>query len=195
MERSHETERLGCLKKVPSPNIGIERFGTKFAPRFQSAHLRFAAEIWRNAILGGGNSNIFYVHPYPWGNDPSKPTFPWRNHRCFSRTWNVWVQLSLKAWLRPWACRAWDKQIDEENVEFWEWLLGVILLLMAEILHKLIGSLSHYLQGFIHPRRCRISSINSTTMMVVSQMEFLCMLILSFWIFFALCTINYIYFF
>ena len=28
-------------------------------------------------------------------------------------------------------------------------------------LHQLIGSLSHYLQGFIHPRWCRISSINS----------------------------------
>ena len=36
------------------------------------------------------------------------------------------------------------------------------LLLMAEILHQLIGSLSHYLQGFIHPRWCRISSINSS---------------------------------
>ena len=23
------------------------------------------------------------------------------------------------------------------------------------------GSLSHYLQGYLHPRRCRISSINS----------------------------------
>ena len=21
-------------------------------------------------LLGGGNSNIFYVHPDPWGNDP-----------------------------------------------------------------------------------------------------------------------------
>ena len=36
------------------------------------------------------------------------------------------------------------------------------LLLMAEILHQLIGSLSHYLQGFIHHRWCRISSINSS---------------------------------
>ena len=35
------------------------------------------------------------------------------------------------------------------------------VLLMEEILHQLIGSLSHYLQGFIHPRWCRISSINS----------------------------------
>ena len=37
-----------------------------------------------------------------------------------------------------------------------------VLLLMAEILHQLIGSLSHYLQGFIHPRWLfGISSINS----------------------------------
>ena len=31
---------------------------------------------------------------------------------------------------------------------------------MEEILHQLIGSLSHYLQGSIHPRWCRSSSIN-----------------------------------
>jgi len=36
-----------------------------------------------------------------------------------------------------------------------------LLLLMEEILHQLICSFSHYLQGFIHPRWCRISSINS----------------------------------
>ena len=40
-------------------------------------------------------------------------------------------------------------------------LYVVELLLMEKILHQLIGSLSHYLQGFIHPRWCRISSINS----------------------------------
>ena len=39
-----------------------------------------------------------------------------------------------------------------------------MILLMAEILHLLIGGLSHYLQGFIHPRWCRISSINSITL-------------------------------
>ena len=31
---------------------------------------------------------------------------------------------------------------------------------MEEILHQLIGSLSHDFQGFVHPRWCRISSIN-----------------------------------
>ena len=31
----------------------------------------------------------------------------------------------------------------------------------SEILHLLISSWSHYLQGFIHPRWCKISSINS----------------------------------
>ena len=34
------------------------------------------------------------------------------------------------------------------------------ILLMEEILHQLIGRLSHYLQGFIHPSWCNISSIN-----------------------------------
>ena len=33
---------------------------------------------------------------------------------------------------------------------------------MEEILHQLIGSLSHYLPGFIHLNWCRISSINSS---------------------------------
>ena len=34
---------------------------------------------------------------------------------------------------------------------------------MAEILLQLIDSLSHYLQGFIHPRWCKISAINNIT--------------------------------
>ena len=38
----------------------------------------------------------------------------------------------------------------------------VLILLMAEILHQLIGSLPHFLQGFIHPKWCRISAINSS---------------------------------
>ena len=46
----------------------------------------------------------------------------------------------------------------------WSFLLKEFMksiLLMAEILHRLIGSLSHYLQGFIYAGWCRISSINS----------------------------------
>ena len=35
------------------------------------------------------------------------------------------------------------------------------ILLMAEILHQLIAGLPPYIQGFIHPWWCRISSINS----------------------------------
>ena len=34
------------------------------------------------------------------------------------------------------------------------------ILLMEEILHQLVDCLSHYLQGFVHFRWCRISSIN-----------------------------------
>ena len=46
---------------------------------------------------------------------------------------------------------------------------------MEEILHQLIDSLSHHLQGFIHPRWCRISSINSSTwkMLVKDQTSLL----------------------
>ena len=45
------------------------------------------------------------------------------------------------------------------KLHFQSWLL----LLMEEILHQLIGSFSHYLQGFIHSRWCKISSTNSST--------------------------------
>ena len=50
------------------------------------------------------------------------------------------------------------------------------LLLMEEILHQLIGSLSQCLQGFIHPRWCKISSINSITMENASNLTYLCIL-------------------
>ena len=36
-----------------------------------------------------------------------------------------------------------------------------MVLLMEEILHQLMNSFFHHLQGFIHPRWCRISFINS----------------------------------
>ena len=45
----------------------------------------------------------------------------------------------------------------------------VITLLTEEILHLLIGSLSQYLQGFLHPRWCRISSINSINCPFLSE--------------------------
>ena len=38
-----------------------------------------------------------------------------------------------------------------------------VILLMDEILHQLVGGSSHYLQGFTHPRWCRILYINSLT--------------------------------
>ena len=44
---------------------------------------------------------------------------------------------------------------------FLDELKAPTILLMEEILHQLVGSLSHYLQRFIHPRWCRISSISS----------------------------------
>ena len=55
-----------------------------------------------------------------------------------------------------------------EKVEFFK------ILLMEEILHQLINSLSHDLQGFIHLRWCRISSINSMAMFGINSFDFWC---------------------
>ena len=53
--------------------------------------------------------------------------------------------------------------------------LKSFVLLMEEILHQLIGSLSHYLHSFLHPRWCRISSITSRTLfnLTLDQSTFL----------------------
>ena len=50
----------------------------------------------------------------------------------------------------------------------------LIIMLMEEILHQLIGSLSHYLQGLIHARWCRISSINSIIYISHSTVSMYC---------------------
>ena len=67
----------------------------------------------------------------------------WNHALCsgfeISESW--WILLSGKSWCN--------------NGFFWEvrtLCAKVLVLLMEEILHQLIGSLSHYLPGFIHPR-------------------------------------------
>ena len=57
----------------------------------------------------------------------------------------------------------WINEMNEFKNVYLEYLK---ILLMDEILHQFLGSLSHYLQGFIHPRWCRISSINSITLCI-----------------------------
>ena len=60
-----------------------------------------------------------------------------------------------------------DEITDEEVMQSYEDVVEKYkgcwdILLMEEILHQLMGSLPHYFEGFIHPRWCRISSINNT---------------------------------
>ena len=60
-------------------------------------------------------------------------------------------------------------RIEVNLVSRFVYLIGefvIIILLMEEIPHQLIGSLPHYWQCFIHPRWCRISYINSRFLMV-----------------------------
>ena len=60
------------------------------------------------------------------------------------------------------ACR---QEAEDTGVEFLAEpnVVMLLVLLLEEIQRQLIDSLSHYLQGLIHPRWCRISSINSIT--------------------------------
>ena len=99
---------------------------------------------------------MFHPPRFPWnkGNSLSKPPFGVKT-RVRSR-WNLTRMMLLLPFS---SCML-------------QWRTGKVtcvsrsgcnclILLMEEILHQLIGSLSHYLQGFINARWCRISSINS----------------------------------
>ena len=66
------------------------------------------------------------------------------------------VPMSYEIWVVGWVQSVQflsylPQPIQEPHQPFW-CLSYVYLLLMAEILHQLMGNLSHYLQGFIHPR-------------------------------------------
>ena len=56
-------------------------------------------------------------------------------------------------------CRTYNAAKETCNLQ-----MDKLILLMENILHQLIGRLSHYLQGFVHPRWLfGISSINSSS--------------------------------
>ena len=73
----------------------------------------------------------------------------------WARQWNSGraSSLPISSYLAAFAARTTRLQQERPENKF--------ILLMAEILHQLIGNSSSYLQGLIHPRWCRISSINS----------------------------------
>ena len=65
-----------------------------------------------------------------------------------------------------------ESQIHEPTRDFF--LEGPKLskiLLIEEILHQLIGSLSHYVQVSLHPWWCRISSINSIQIIIYRRSD------------------------
>ena len=66
-------------------------------------------------------------------------------------------------WISNWRCLVWILSSSAGSQRVLQLREDQTLLLMEEILQQLIKSLYHYLQGFIPPRWCRISSINSVT--------------------------------
>ena len=86
-----------------------------------------------------------------WG----KATKLWYNC-CLLFAWNyVWIYLRVP-----------EIKNHHDSIKWVQFRVPTMLhmcyiQLMAEILHQLIGSLTYYLHGFIHPGWCRISAINS----------------------------------
>ncbi len=73
------------------------------------------------------------------------------------------VFFSLKSlWLSERFCRTCSSELHlprhwgSASKDMWNETIPNDIRLMEEILHQLIGRLSHYFQGFIHPRWCRI---------------------------------------
>ena len=108
-----------------------------------------------------------------WGNLPpifrGEPFF-WNYHRKLAPTLGahgkardegremLLLHLLQRNNFFPWKVGAFQKEMDlpcncKKNRS---------LRLMAEILHQLIGRLFYYLRGSMHPRWCRMSSINSS---------------------------------
>ena len=90
-------------------------------------------------------------HP-KWWFSKEKPSISGKPGR-----WNILISASSEPG-SPWTVdqRRWGR-LDKEivNVVFRHAVGG------RNPANQLMGSLAHYIQGFIHPRWCRISSINS----------------------------------
>ena len=74
-----------------------------------------------------------------------------------------WIHQKLRSNLGT-RCGSTSKHVRIHEKRLQCALFGLVLRMMEEILHQLIGSLPQYLQTFLHPRWCRISSINSIAM-------------------------------
>ena len=84
----------------------------------------------------------------------SKDNFPWEGPPC------------LRVSTVSWNSTAVDVKKFECFGVWHRWLtLLIVILLMDKILHHQGWWWSHYLQGFMYPRWCRISSINSKMML------------------------------
>ena len=93
---------------------------------------------------------MWFVYCFPGFILKKKCNF-WDHVLCsgfeISESW--WILLSGKSWCNN---GFFSTYYHESWWEVRTLCRKVLVLLMEEILHQLIGSLSHYLQGFIHPR-------------------------------------------
>ena len=87
-----------------------------------------------------------------------------QNNICYQKTWEN-ISLRNTLWVASGETVHRKKQLNAFTSQSTSccflWVLVTGDTVDGRNLHHLISCLSHYLQGFIHPRWCRISSINS----------------------------------
>ena len=85
---------------------------------------------------------------------------PWH---CYKSPWNMiffWIcqRKGTRQEIDEITICTWSLDESVQKEKKWPKLTNSMILLMEEILHQLIGSLSHHLQGGIHPRwLCRMT--------------------------------------
>ena len=107
--------------------------------------------------FGSGHTLLAMPFLFGPGDALTVREFPRTSSHASGRSAQARANFSLVAYL--------NGPNHQKKKHFWG-LVFPMILLMVEILHQLIGSLSHYLHGFIHPRWCRISSINSRSIIL-----------------------------
>ena len=112
-----------------------------------------------NGLLGG--FNVFFSSPQ-WSSKICQNTQKHLNNK--EKTVLNLEIINFLSWFLFWNWinfpkieRTQKKQKEKTDTHH------TLILLMEDIRPVEVGSLSHYLQGFIHPRWCKISSINSIT--------------------------------
>ena len=155
----HQKKNIEQTKTVPQTMVSNNnRNKTNYSqptPNHQSSSATSMSYIPRYSMNGISTSMYHKNEPSVGIKIQLDDTYSKFGRNLNTNKWKQTNQHLLIAESSPWTVIIFQRE-KSKTIQS-----NPMILLMEEILHQLICSLSHYLQGFIHPRWCRISSINS----------------------------------